>query len=108
MGESIGLMAVAGFAAVKTGVRIDRAVEAVGNFAGFNFVGQISDAVENARRLIDVIAHHFELRRAGQHEKSIHARFNRAASVQKKAVQIGRPRKLGLGTLNSFTDHVFQ
>jgi hypothetical protein len=36
-------MAVAGFAAVKTGVRIDRAVEAVGNFAGFNFVGPLAE-----------------------------------------------------------------
>jgi hypothetical protein len=37
MGQSVGLMAVAGFAAVKTGVRQDRAVEAVGNFAGLHF-----------------------------------------------------------------------
>ena len=61
-GEDVGLMALTGFAAGQTFVCKDRTVEPVGGFAGFDFVGEVSNALQHASGFINVVAQRFELR----------------------------------------------
>ena len=71
-----------GLATVEAGLSEDRAVESIRHLAGFDLLGQVRHALQDARWLVYVVADPFELRRPGQDEKPIHPGFHGAANVR--------------------------
>ena len=71
VGEEVRLMSLAGLATMKASVAKDRAIQPVGDFARGDFLGEISDTLEHASWLVDVIANQLDLGRAREHQKAV-------------------------------------
>src|SRR5262249_16559061 len=80
-GQDVGWVPLAGFSGGMALLRKNRAVQPVRGLPRFNFLDEIGDTLQNARRLVNVIAHDLELRRAGQYEERLHPRLHGAANV---------------------------
>src|SRR3569832_1292632 len=79
---AIGLMPASRSVASRETLGVDRAVQAVGRFAGFNFLDKIGDAGQNSGWLVNVVGDLFDRGRTAENQVRLQPGFNRATNVR--------------------------